>query len=81
MSDLTKGRKAMSTVDRIMNWTTYHKPDEHDRAAHERIKLAAREFMLSIESNTPASADQSASLRLAREAMMTASAAIACEGK
>ena len=70
-----------TTHEKINHWTAYHKPDAKAVVQHENIKAAACVFMTAIADNTPPSADQSAALRIAREAMMTASAAVACGGK
>ena len=58
----------------------YHAPDEAARVAHERIKAAAKVFAQAIIDNCPSGADRSAAIRQVREAMFTASAAIALEG-
>ena len=71
--------KATLPVDDIDNWTTYHRPTAEGAARHERIKAGAREFLRCIEANAPAGADRDAAYRKVREAMMTASAAIACD--
>lgn len=59
----------------------YHAPDDEAKQSHEAIRTGAREFATVIVANTPMCADQFASIRLLREAMMTANAAIALKGK
>jgi len=59
----------------------YHPPETPDVAArYMAIRAAAKSLAHVIVQNTPASADQSASLRHLREAIMTANAAIALNG-
>jgi hypothetical protein len=68
--------------EQLKHWFTYH-----DSGDPEVIKkyLAIRDKALElaevIVDNTPASADQTAAIRHLRECVMTANAAIACEGK
>lgn len=66
------------TSDEIENWFSYHAPTEKQIAAYQIIRGTARSLALVILENTPACADQSAAIRLLREAVMTANAAIAC---
>lgn len=65
--------------DDIDNWTTYHRPTREAASRHEAVKAGAREFLRCIETNAPAGADRDAAYRKVREAMMTTSAAIACD--
>lgn len=58
----------------------YHAPKEGQPEKYEKIRAAAKEFARVILENTPACADQSAALRLVREAGFTANAAVALEG-
>lgn len=60
---------------------TYHSPVNDQPRRYELIRTKAREFAHVICDNTPVGPDQSASIRLLREAVMTANAAIALEGK
>lgn len=69
------------TKDNITNWFTYHSPTAEQLPKYEAIRSKARELAEVIVDNTPASADQSASIRLLREAVMTANASIACGGQ
>lgn len=67
------------TVKEIDNLFAHHPPkDEATVAQHEAIRKAGRIFAKAIIKHTPPSADQTAAVRKAREAVMTANAAIAC---
>jgi hypothetical protein len=68
----------MITDNDIQNWFTYHAPTSDQLPRYELIRSKARELAYVIVTNTPPSADQTASIRLLREAVMTANAAIAC---
>lgn len=59
----------------------YHAPDDEAKDRHEAIREAAKNFANIIALRTPVCADQSAAIRLVREAMMTANAAIALKGR
>jgi hypothetical protein len=69
------------TKDNITNWFTYHAPTNEQLPKYESIRSAARHLAEVIVDNTPSSADQSAAIRLLREAVMTANASIACGGQ
>ena len=77
----------MITEEQINNWFTYHAPASHSLGSeevqmrYEVIREAGREFAERILDNTPPSADQTAAIRKVREAVFTANAALACEGK
>jgi hypothetical protein len=66
-------------VTKIENWFTYHPPKGDQAERYEKVRDAAKEFALVIAKCTPISADQTAALRMIREAVMTANASIACE--
>lgn len=68
-------------MEEIENWFTYHPPTEVDQVAFVAIRNAAKELAKVIVNCTPPSADQTAAIRKLREAVMTANAAIACQGK
>lgn len=59
----------------------YHAPKEGQPEKYELIRDKAKEFALVILENTPAGADQSATMRKIRETVMTANAAIALDGQ
>lgn len=69
------------TKENLDNWFTYHTPTPDQLPKYEVIRSKARELAQVIIDNTPSSADQSASIRLLREAVMTANASIACGGQ
>lgn len=69
------------TRENIDNWFTYHAPSPDDTVAYEKLRSSAREMAKAIIELTPPSADQSAAIRLLRESVMTANAAIACKGQ
>ena len=66
--------------ENLENWFTYYS-DPGKTANYIAIREAALAFALVVIENTPASADQTAAIRHLREAVMTANAAIACDGK
>lgn len=70
----------MITDEQLVNWFTYHN-DPAKIGFYERVNQAAITFAREVLACTPASADQTAAIRLIREARMTANAAIACDGK
>ena len=57
----------------------YHAPTPEQLPKYDAINAAARAFARAVLENTPRSADQSAAMRLIREARMTANASIALE--
>jgi hypothetical protein len=65
----------------INNIFTYHSPTPEQLPKYEAIRAKAKELGQVIVDNTPVCADQAASVRLLREAVMTANAAIALDGK
>lgn len=71
----------MITEENIENWFTYHTPDAKQQEAYVNIRSAAKVLARIILANTPVGADQSAAMRKLRECVMTANAAIACDGK
>lgn len=58
---------------------TYHAPTGNQPERYDSIRKAARVFAEVILVNTPPCADQTAAIRLLREAVMTANASIALE--
>jgi hypothetical protein len=59
---------------------SYHAPTPDQIPKYEAIRAAAKQFAQVLLDNTPACADQQAALRLLREAVMTANAAVALQG-
>lgn len=66
--------------DKLDDIFRYHPPSSDDMVAYEKLRSAAKDFALVIVDLTPACADQTAAIRLVREAVMTANAAIALKG-
>ncbi|MCP9496678.1 MAG: hypothetical protein MSG64_19755 [Pyrinomonadaceae bacterium MAG19_C2-C3] len=60
---------------------SYHAPSPEQQENYEAIRDAAKQFAETIILNSPPSADQTAAIRKVREAVMTANAAIALEGR
>lgn len=63
------------------NIFTYHPPTEGQVEQYSNIRNAAKEFARVVIENSPSSSDQSTAIRKIREAVMTANAAIALNGK
>ncbi len=59
----------------------YHPPTADQIPKYEAIRSEAKEFAKVVIENTPLSADRSSAVRKIREAVMTANAAIALNGK
>jgi hypothetical protein len=60
---------------------SHHTPTPDKLVHHEAIHEGAKRFAEIILSHTPPSADQTAALRLLREAAMIANAAVALDGR
>jgi len=71
----------MITQDDLENWFVYHSPSPEQIPHYQAVRDAGRNLATAILEHTPPSADQSAAIRHVREAVMTANAAIACDGK
>ncbi|MCW8132645.1 MAG: hypothetical protein KIS92_20010 [Planctomycetota bacterium] len=69
------------TQEQLDNWFKYHKPEPGQPEKYEAIRAAGKAFAEVVVANTPASADQTAAVRKIREAVMTANAAVACNGQ
>lgn len=65
----------------LENWFSYHAPEAGQPEKYVALRDKAKELAYMIVELTPKSADQSAALRLLRECVMTANAAIACKGQ
>lgn len=72
---------ATFTEEQIEDIFTYHSPKENQPKQYKAIREAAKQLALVIVASTPSSADQTAAIRLLRQAVMTANASIALEGK
>jgi hypothetical protein len=60
---------------------THHQPTAEKVVHYDAIHAAAKRFAEIILAHTPPSSDQTAALRLLRDATMTANAAIALDGR
>lgn len=69
------------TFELLANLFTYHAPNEKQQEQYREIRTAALQFASVLVENTPPSADQTAAIRLLRECVMTANAAIALDGQ
>lgn len=63
------------------NVFSYHAPDSEQITKYQAIREAAKVFAQVVIENTPSSADQTAAIRKIREAVMTANASIALDGR
>lgn len=59
---------------------SYHAPDGDQQITYEKLRSSAKDFARAILDLTPNCADQQAAIRLLRECVMTANAAIALKG-
>lgn len=83
---LTEVEKEMMATDpdlkKLENWFSYHPPkDEETVTAYRQLREGGMMLARTICLHCPPSADRSAALRKVREAVMTANASIACEGR
>lgn len=69
------------TQEQLENWFTHHPPTGNQCGKYENVRRAGHLFAKIICEETPPGADQTAAIRKVREAVMTANAAIACEGQ
>lgn len=68
------------TKEQIIEAFKYHEPTSDLISKYEQIRSAGFSLARVIMQNTPVCADQTAAIRLVREAVMTANAAIALDG-
>jgi hypothetical protein len=59
---------------------TYHAPDERQKDALKNIRDKAKELAYIIHERCPSGPDRTAAIRLLREAVMTANAAVVLNG-
>lgn len=72
----------MITPEQLDNWFMHHPPANEEQVQnYQAIRAAGKSLAQAIVALTPPSADQTAAVRKVREAVMTANAAIACQGK
>jgi hypothetical protein len=69
------------TKDNVADVFNYHSPKPEQVDKYLKLRQSAFDFALVILSQTPVCADQQAAIRMVREAVMTANAAVALEGK
>jgi hypothetical protein len=67
--------------DDLENLFVYHKPFGDQSERYGALRESGKALAKAIMENTPVSADQNAALRLVREAVFTANAAIAVNEK
>lgn len=66
------------TQEEIDNWFTYHPPSGKQAVNYEALRSSARQFANVINRLVPDCADKTHSLRVLRDSVMWANAAIAC---
>ena len=66
----------MPTPEEIERLFTYHPPTEESIEKLKKVREAAKNLATVISEKAPESADKSAAIRLLRESVMTANAAI-----
>lgn len=69
------------TKENLNDVFTYHAPNDIQQKQYVALRNSAADFAFTILENTPTCADQQAAIRLVREAVMTANAAVALNGK
>lgn len=69
----------MIDQSQIDEWFALHPPRAGQPQRYQAIRDAAKRLVEVIVSNTATSADQTAAVRMVREAVMTANVSIACE--
>ncbi len=67
--------------DRLEHLFSYHAPTPEQIPKYEAIRAGAKAFAKILMDNTIPGPDQSAALRLLREAVMTANASVALNGR
>ena len=72
--------RPMTLEEKLPGIFKYHAPKDGQPEKYEAIRNKALELAQVIVANTPQSADQTAAIRLLREAVMTANASIALDG-
>lgn len=69
----------MITEQDIQEYFTYHSPTPDQTIRYQKIRDAAKEFAQVLVGNTDTSADQTATIRLLRQVVMSANQTIALE--
>lgn len=75
---MTRTSKQEQYLDDVF---TYHPPVGDDMERYLALRASAKQFATCIMEYCPAGADQTAAIRLVREAVMTANAAVALKGR
>ncbi len=70
----------MANID-LDNIFKYHAPKPEQLPIYEELRAAAKDFAATVQRLVPDCADRTAAIRKIREAVMTANAAVALEGK
>lgn len=78
MKEIQTGQITKITHDVENNFFIYHPPKGDQQDEYEKIRQAAKEFAKVILRCAPDGADTTYAIRLVRQAMMWANAAIAC---
>ena len=68
------------TIANVEDVFTYHSPSGDQPERYVKVRESAKQLVRTILECTPSCADQSAAIRLVREAVMTANASIALNG-
>lgn len=72
--------RPMTLEEKLPAIFTYHSPIGNQPQLYQALREKALELAQLIVASTPTCADQTAAIRLLREAVMTANAAIALDG-
>jgi len=75
-----RDKRTLTLADKLPEIFTYHAPDDDDKVKYQALRMAALNLAQAIVDYTPTCADQTAAVRLVREAVMTANSAIALKG-
>ena len=85
VEDIDKPKELLQPIavrdNQIGIWFADHKPDAEAVQQHERVREHGASFAQVIKNSTRNCPDQQRAIACAREAVMWASAAIACKGK
>lgn len=79
--DLDRPFPVSVTVEDLDNWFMHHSPRPGQSMRYKEARRLGKELARFFMEFTPAGPDQMRAIRLAREAVMTGNAAIACEGE
>ena len=69
------------TDEQLHHWFTYHAPSGSQLEAYQAVRDAGKAFATVIRDHCPPGPDTTTAIRKVREAVMTANAAIACDGR